>query len=470
MERDIINNINTENEYNEVNGNIDLITGNPKIAIRKLAWPMMVATFLTMAYNLVDGVWIAGLGTQALAALGYVTPLFMIVVGLGTGLAAGANSLIARYIGANDKEKADNAAIHSILVTIAISLIISVVLTIFLQNILSLMGITDMVVNNYSLDYGYIIFAGTFTFLFSNLGAGILRAEGDVNRGMYALVITVVLNIILDPILIYTFNLKMAGAAWATLLSALISCIVIVYWLFVQKSTYLSFSRKDFNYCSKKVTNLLAVGLSASSDVIIVSILAMILNFILAMVSGSYGVAVYSAGHRIFLMTLIPHIGLGTAVLTVVGVAYGSRNIENLKTGFNYAMKLGIIASIVISIVLFIFAEQIAMMFAYSSTSANLIPGIALFTRVIILYVISIPIGLIPTFSFQGLGKGLYSFITILLRSFIFILIFAYLLTMIIPMNELGVWLALAIGGWIGAILSFIFVKVYFKELTKVFS
>ena len=95
----------TENEKNK---NIDIITGEPKKAIRKLSWPMMVSMLLIMLYNIADSIWVAGLGSDALAAIGYITPLFMILVGLGNGLGAGANSLIARYIGANNRAQANN--------------------------------------------------------------------------------------------------------------------------------------------------------------------------------------------------------------------------------------------------------------------------------------------------------------------------------------------------------------------------
>ncbi|MDR3063454.1 MAG: MATE family efflux transporter, partial [Methanobrevibacter sp.] len=116
--------------------NIDLITGDPKKAIVKLAWPMMVSMLLIMVYNLADSIWIAGLGSDALAALGFVTPLFMIIIGLGNGLGAGANSLIARSIGGKDKKTADNAALHSVLITFILSILTPIIVLLFLKDIL----------------------------------------------------------------------------------------------------------------------------------------------------------------------------------------------------------------------------------------------------------------------------------------------------------------------------------------------
>ena len=94
---------------------VTLITGDPKRAIIKLSGPMIVSMILMTLYNLVNAVWVAGLGGDALAAVGFVTPLFMILIGLSNGLGAGAGSAIARYIGADNKKCANNAAMHTLI-------------------------------------------------------------------------------------------------------------------------------------------------------------------------------------------------------------------------------------------------------------------------------------------------------------------------------------------------------------------
>ena len=112
------------------NSNIEMITGNPKKAINKLSLPIIASMFLIFANNIIDSIWVAGLGADALAALGYITPLFMVLVGFGNGIGAGGNSLISRYIGAENKNSANNAAIH----TGILSIIVSVVITIFFSH------------------------------------------------------------------------------------------------------------------------------------------------------------------------------------------------------------------------------------------------------------------------------------------------------------------------------------------------
>ncbi len=116
-----------------VDERLSLITGDPKKAIRTLSVPMIVSMLLMMVYNLADSIWVAGLGPNSLAALGFITPLFMMVIGLGNGLGAGANSLISRCIGAKNKKGSDNAAIHSIILTITLSVLLTIFILIFLK-------------------------------------------------------------------------------------------------------------------------------------------------------------------------------------------------------------------------------------------------------------------------------------------------------------------------------------------------
>lgn len=178
--------------------NIELITGDPKKAINKLAWPMMLSMLLIMLYNLADSVWVSGLGADALAALGFITPLFMIIIGLGNGIGAGANSLIARAFGAKKDELANNAALHSVVLTVIIGIVIPIILLPLIPEIVVIMGGAS--VTELCMDYSKVTFGLLIVFLFSSVLSSILRSEGDVNRATIAIAITAVLNIIIDPI------------------------------------------------------------------------------------------------------------------------------------------------------------------------------------------------------------------------------------------------------------------------------
>ena len=450
---------------NKNHSNINIVTGDPKVAIRKLSWPMMISMLLIMAYNLADSIWVAGLGPDALSALGFITPLFLIMVGLGNGLGAGANSLIARAIGAKDKKLADNAALHSILITIIISIILPIILLFLLEDMLIVMGAANT--TPLALAYGNIVFLGMFPFLFSSVAASILRSEGDVKRAMYAMVITAVFNVILDPIFIYILNLGVEGAAYATLISSILSCLVMIYWLFIKKDTYISLLPKNFNYSVPILKDIISVALPASIEQLILSFISVLLNAILAMVASTVAVGVFVAGWRLIMMGAIPFMGIGTAVVTVAGASYGAQNWDKLKLTFNYSTQLGLVIGVTLTILFWIFAPQLALLFGYSSESAQLTPQIANLLRVMAFFFLCLPLGINASSVFQGVGKGLYSLICTILREVIFILLTVYVLAFIFLFGEQGVWWGFISGAFIGSLVAYIWCKLFISKLEK---
>lgn len=454
-----------ENSTHDVDQRISVITGDPKKAIRMLSVPMIISMLLIMAYNLADSIWVAGLGPNALAALGFVTPLFMIVMGLGNGLGAGAASLISRCIGADNKKGADNAAIHSVILTLVISIALTAVILIFLPNILLAMGAGETL--DLAIQYGQVVFGGLIFLIFSSVASGILRAEGDAKRPMYAMAATAILNIIIDPIFIYYLGWGVSGAAWATVISSGISCIFMIYWLLLKRDTYVSFSREDFKSSWEVVKDILAVGLPASAESFVMSILGIVLNLVLVMTGGAEAVAIYTAGWRVVMMAMIPPIGIGTAAITVSGVAYGSRKYENLTKTLHYSAKLGVGVALVTGAITYIFAPNIASIFAYSSQSAFMAPSIAAFLQVMCLFYLTVPLGITASSVFQGMGKGITSLILTVLREVVFISFFAYLFAFVLDMGSQGVWWAIVVGGGLGCIVAYLWANYYIKGLRK---
>jgi len=448
-----------------VDQRISMVTGEPKKAIRVLAIPMIISMFLIMAYNLADSIWVAGLGPNALAALGFINPLFMIVIGLGNGLGAVATSLIARCIGAKNKEGADNAAMHSLILTIVVSAVITVILLLFLKEILLLMGAGVTI--DLAMEYGQIVFGGLIFFIFSNVASGILRAEGDVNRPMYAIAATTVLNIILDPIFIYYFGWGVSGAAWATILSSSLSCVVLFYWLLLKRDTYVSFSREDFKASWNVIKNILMVALPASIESLVMSILGVILNLMLVVTGGAEAVAVYTAGWRVVMMAMIPPIGIGTAAITVGGAAYGARNYKNLSTALSYSAKLGVGIAVVTGLLSYVFAGNIATIFTYSPESAFMAPSIAAFLQVMFLFYLTVPLGITASSIFQGMGKGFTSLILTVLREVVFMAFFSYLFAFTLGFGSPGVWWGIVVGGGLGCVVAYIWATIYVRRLKR---
>lgn len=457
----------SESFQKETHKNIDIIKGEPKRAIRKLAAPMILSMFLIMVYNLADSVWVSGLGADALAALGFVTPLFMIVIGLGNGLGAGANSLIARAIGGENKALANNAALHSIVMSIIISIIIPIILIPLLPDIINIMGGGSTM--KYALAYGNIIFGLMIVFVISSVFSAVLRSEGDVNRATIAMAITAVLNIVLDPLFIYIFGWGVAGAAWATVVSGLVSCIVMGFWMWVKRDTYMDLHFSEFNASKYVVTDIMKVAIPSTFEQLIISLLVIGINAMLTMTATATMVAVYTAAMRIVQMAMIPLMGFGTALLTVAGAGFGARNYDKMKTSFSYTIKLGLVISIVLAILIVVFAPQLALLFSYSAETAYLTSQIEEVLRILSLFLVFMSFGIAGSCLFQGVGRGTTSLIITIFRSLIGEIVFSYLLGIVFGMGYTGVFYGLILGSFCGCMFGYIWARVYLKELKKVF-
>lgn len=453
-------------EIQEKNENIEMITGDPKRAIIKLSIPMMISMFLITLYNLADSIWVSGLGADALAAIGFISPLFMVLVGLGGGIGAGANSLIARNIGADNYKEANNAGLHAIFLSIVVSAIFTVIMLVAMIPILELMGAGDSI--EYAASYGYIIFGFIFIFVLSGVLSAIFRSEGDMRRATIAIAVTSILNMILDPIFIYVLNLGMMGAAWATIISCTISVAIMGYWIWGKKDLFLDLTPKNFKYKGKILLDIFEVSIPSTLENVIFSALAIIINSMLVLVAGTSAVAVYTASLRIVQLAIIPLIGIGTAILTVAGVAYGAHNYENLKIGHSYSIKLGFVVSIILGGIMVIFSNELATAFSYTSASAALAPEIATAIRVLSLFVLAVPHGMMSSMMFQGVGKGTYSLIITLLRSLILESVCAYVFCFTFGWGLIGIYAGVVFGCFLGGTFGYVWAKFFIKRFKEI--
>jgi putative MATE family efflux protein len=448
---------------NDTNKGISLLLGDPKKAIVKLSGPMIVAMLLMSTYNMVNAIWVAGLGSDALAAVGFITPLFMILIGIGNGLGAGVASVISRRIGANDKRGADNAAVHALLIVVILSAILTIPLIILTGPIVNLFGAGET--STLATEYGQIIFLGMILILFTNIAYAILRAEGDARRAMYVMGASSVLNMVLDPLLIYTAGMGIAGAAWGMILSLVVVSGVLIHWFLVRRDTYVSISYRAFSWDKKTIHDILGVGLPASTEFLLMSVLAISINGLLVATAGTDAVAVYTAGWRVVFFAIIPLIAIGTSVISVVGAAYGARNYEKVRISHTFSVKLGIAISLGISAVTFLFARQIATIFTYSAESSHLAPDIAAFLATMCFFYPFIPPGIMSGSVFQATGKGMTSLIITVLRNLVFIAIFAYLFGITLGFGERGIWWGIVAGDIIGGMVAFVWARMYISRL-----
>ena len=445
------------------NKNVKLMRGEPEIAVKKLAIPIMISMILTALYNIIDGIWVAGLGPTAIAGIGFVTPIFMVLNGASVGLGNGATSSIARFIGAKNHEMVDKSATHSLYIFFIASIILTIVLLLVQEPLLRSYGATGQTLNE-AVSYATPMFLGLIAIMFSNGCSGILRGEGDMKRAMYVVVATVILNAILDPLFIYTLGLGSAGASLATIVSSAISALIMLYWILIKKDTYVNVNLKNFRFDTHLTKDILKVGIPSSLDMLIMAIAMSIYLIIISQVGGDYGIATFTSGQRLYLFAIMPLTAIGSAVIAVSGSAFGAKNGDYLSRAHKYGSKFGLALGTVITLVLVVFATPLSTIFAYTPETANLVPGIALYLQVACPTLILTGIGIPSSFFYQGIGKGIYSLMFTILREIIFVVPLIILFVYVIHLDLLGIWLGLCIGRALASIINYIFARYEVKR------
>ncbi|AMK15498.1 MATE family efflux transporter [Methanobrevibacter olleyae] len=449
----------------QTNKNIESIIGDPKKAINRLAYPTILSMLLMFANNLIDSMWVGGLGSGPLAALGFMSPLYLVILGFGVGIGAGANSLISRYIGAKRYRESNNAAMHSIIIAIIISIFLFLIGHLFLKDLLILFGASSVI--DYAMDYGFIIFFANIIILSPAVISSLFRAEGDIKRATWPLVLNAVLNLVLDPILIYYFNWGIKGAAIATVLSTSANLFLMLYWYLIKRDTFIKLSLKYYNRKLEIYKEILLVSLPASCEELIYSIVGICFNYLIIITAGTMEVAVFTVVWRFVSIAFLPCISIGIATITVSGVAYGAKNYKNFKTTINYSTFISFIITLIICTVFFVFAYPISESFNFISGNTEMINRTAEVLRIMVFYNLFIPFGATAAYVYQGVGSGFKSLSLTILRELILSISFAYLLAITFKMGIFGLYLGAIIGMILGCFIGFGSILIYERKFKK---
>lgn len=442
-----------------MNENIESITGSPRNAINKLAFPTIFSMLLMFLNNLIDSFWVAGINADALAALGFISPLYLVIIGLGSGVGAGANSLISRYVGAERFDDANNAVMHSIILTLIVSIMVLIVGVFFLDDLIILLGASS--VSTYCLSYGQIIFLLNLAFLLPNVTASIFRAEGDVSRATNPLILTAVINMIIDPILIYSLHLGIFGAGLATVVASFAGYVWMLYWIFVKRDTFFKFKFSHYRRKMEIYREILVVSLPAATEEIIFSLVAIILNFLIISTAGVGEVASFTIAWRFVSIAFLPCMAIGIATITVSGVAYGARNWKNFNETIKYSTLLSLAITISICAIFFIFAYPLCEAFNFQAGNLALVDRSAQILQIMVFYNILIPFGATAAYAYQGVGSGFKSLSLTILRELVLSMAFAYVMGIALDMGVFGVYLGAIVGMNLGSLIGFIFIWIF---------
>jgi len=442
---------------------VQTLLGNPKKAIIKLSIPMIVAMSVHTLYSFVDGLWVAGLGPDALSAVGFTFPFFFMLMALSAGLGVGGSSAVSRMIGRKDKGGADAVATHTMVVMLLTSLVIALPFFIFAPAIFARLGAGP--VAGMAGEYARIIFGGTLVIFFGQVAAALLRGEGDVKRAMVVMMISSGLNILLDPVFIYLLKLGVPGAAWATLISICISSGYLFYVFFLKRDTYVAIRFRGFRFRKVILSDILKVGVPASMQQLTMATAMLILNLIAVKVGGTDGVAVFTTGWRVVMFATLPLMGIATAVVSVTGAAFGGKAYEKVNAGYMYAIRIGVVIELVMASITFILAPHIAWLFTMTQESIRIRADLINFLRIMCIFYPAVSPGMLSSAMFQGTGKGTYSLVLTITRSIVLTTPLTYIMAITLGMQLDGLWWGIVVGNSTGALISFIWGRAYVRGL-----
>lgn len=444
------------------------LLGNPKKAMIKVSIPVMIALFFESIYNLVDTFWVAGLGAEALAAVGLAFPFFIALMAVATGIGVGAGSAVSRAIGSKDKKSADKFATHAIIFAVIMSFISWLAIPL-MEPIFMLMG-ADASLAAVTAGYMNPFIFCSFSIFLLNVGNSLLNSEGNSRKTMFATIVGAVLNMILDPIFIFDWGLGLGvnGAAYASVLSFSVSTAMIMYWLLIQKKTYVTIRFKGFRFEWPIIRDIIIVGIPAMVSQLTMSISTVLLNAIVLNVGGTDGAAIYSTGWRIISIGIMPMMGLATGVTTMSGVSFGGRDIKKLKSIYYFGIQIGLVLEVLIAAGVFIFADPIAGIFA-TGESAYLQADIAEFLQIMCLIFLFLPANILTSSMLQGLKMGPSALVLTLIRAFVFEVPIAYLLGVYMGMGLPGVFIGALAGDFIVMVISFIFGNYVIRDLMNIY-
>jgi putative MATE family efflux protein len=285
---------------------------------------------------------------------------------------------------------------------------------------------------------------------------------------MYAMIVSAILNMILDPIFIYYLNLGVKGAAIATIISSLFVILILLYWFYFKRDTYLRPNMINFKFKKEISTDIVKVGIPASIQLLNNAFFAAVFSALLAYVGSTDSVAVYSTGWRIVTIGTTPLLAIGTALISIIAANYGAKNYKNIQIAHRYAMKVSIVIAVIVMILTNLFAGDIASVFTSSGSSARIASELTAFLAWIVIYYPTMAVGVASTYVFQGIGKGLTAMFQTIMRETGFTIFFAVLFGVYLGYGVWGAWMGIVLGEIVSNNITMLWADWQIKKLMNI--
>ncbi len=421
--------------------------------------PMMLSMLIQSLYNIVDSIYVSRLGTDALTAVSLAYPLQNAIVSIAVGVGVGITSAISIYLGAGDQEKADRAATLGIALTV-FHCVLFILAGIFVTKPFLSLFTDDPSILSDACDYTYIVLCLSFGSLLQIAFEKIFQAVGQMKITMYLLIAGCVINIILDPILIFGLlgfpALGVTGAAIATVIGQ-ISAFLLYIVVYIRKSYAVHIRLRHLKFDRKLIAQIYSVGIPSSIMMLLPSVLISVLNRILAAFSDTY-VAVLGVYYKLQTFIYMPANGIVQGMRPVIGYNYGAGENARVRSTIRYGLACTAAIMAVGTLLALFMPGQIFSLF---DADPELLSAGVTALRIICLGFLVSSVGVISCGTFEALGNGRSSLIISLLRQFIITIPLSFILSYFF--GVVGVWIAFPAGELCASVIAFILLRTYKK-------
>ena len=385
--------------------NKDMTQGSPTRLIIGFAIPLLIGNLFQQFYNMADAFIVSQtIGVTAFSAIGSTLSLQFLILGLAIGITAGLSVITSQRFGRKDEKALRKNLATGLIISVAVALILTFFATTFTEEILILMK-TPEETFPYAYDYLSVVFRGIGAVVLFNYLANLLRALGDSRTPLYFLIVTSVLNIVLDYVFILIFNMGIAGAAWATVTAQITSSVLCLIYIW-KKVPILRIYKEDWKIDSAEIKEHLRIGLPYGLQYSIIAIGSVAITVTLNQI-GSSAVAAYTAAQKIDSVAMLPLQSFGVTMSTYAAQNYGARKLNRVWYGVNQALKISVAYSIIIGLILLIWGRNLATIFVGADAPAEVIQMIQqYFLTNSSLYAI-LAVLFITRHTLQGLGNSL---------------------------------------------------------------
>ena len=415
---------------------------------------------LVMSLNiLVDTIFVGNwIGATAIAAINVVLPVSFFIAALGMAIGVGGSSIISRALGADNLQKALKTFGNQITLTFLFTISFAVFGLYFVDMLIPAFGGKGNIFEPAKIYYEIILY-GVPILGFVMMGNNVIRAEGKPKFAMYAMLIPSVGNLLFDYIFINVLGWGMAGAAWATTGSYIVS-FVFILWYFLSKHSELRINIAHLGLSKPIVSEIGSLGFVTLSRQATVSITFLLVNNALYRFGGETSVTAYAIVGRMSMFALFPVFGITQGFIPIAGYNYGAKQYTRVKDVIYTAIKYATTLGAIIFIILMVFPEFITQWFTTDEAVKAVTPNNM---RIAFAAIPVLAVQLIGAAYFQAIGKAIPALILTLMRQIIFFIPLLYILPPFF--GELGIWLGFPIADALAAVVTYYFLKRATSEL-----